>query len=309
MIDWVRRNIFAAMALSLLLLLVFLLTQYFSGSPVSFLALSLAGLTLFCLGLVTLLWNSYFFLLPKRNYWLLVIYIFFSFFILPVPISLRPFALAFLIAAGLSFLFMACQNLSGRSAPFMSALCFAGASLVFPPLCFLFVVLIYCYLRLGKHEWKDFVAFCSGAAIAYGLYMFFLWFTGASLRLFNEQWADTLLSVSFSFLPSRLSLTLLVLVIAFMVLVGFFRFLVRRNREKVAVLRMFESLYLTLFVLVLISALYGAHAAELLPVTAFPLAVLTVYYFTEGNRRRKNILPYVLMALALINYIEICMSL
>lgn len=311
--EFIKRNVFGAASLSLLLLtLLWLAAAYFESAVFRWHEPLLRGLCIMGIaGLMTYMVGR-FSLYKERSHWLMVCYVTLVGVTPFFAITSKAFPSAFLATLALYFLLKFANEQETRSCPFMVAICLTCASLLYYPALVLFVPFFISFLRIAaKLTIKDVAAFLGGVFVPLFFTVFFLWLLGYDLVATWEASYQVFLKASFgvAFFEDSLAALLLCGTLALFVLLALIkRLTTRTDTSKVTVSGFFEFLYMVLLVGVPVLLFYPTEIPSFSLFILMPVAFIITSFFSEMQNKKVRYFCLTLFVLVLGFYYACLLS-
>lgn len=305
MIQFIKRSVWGAVLVSLLIMTVFRVFYHFSQEVALpwYLHLLSAAMILVT-GMLLSYLNDRYDLLPERTQWITVAYVWFVSCCPQTYDNLWAQGAALLIAAATYKLVYSAYVPVTRSGPFMSAFFISCAGLLFFPAFFLYIPLLISFIRMAKVSGKDLLAFAGGMLSPLFLTSALLWFMKHDVALF---WGHRLENFK-QIYPAKtleafsISGTVMVALIALLVMLSLFIRLVRRDTTTtVNVSRFYSSMFWFVLFSCLVMLTYTGFAYGYIPIMMIPVSLLITSLFT-GKRFFGSVLMISLLILASLVY-------
>lgn len=307
MVEFIKRNVFGAASLSLLLLtLLWLVSVYFASADFRWYEPLLRGLCIMGIaGLMTYMVGR-FSLFKERSHWIMVCYVVLVGITPFYSIASKAFPSAFLATLALYFLLKYANVQDARSCSFMIAVCLTCASLLYYPALVLFVPFFISFLRIAaKLTLKDVAAFLGGVLVPLFMAVFFLWLLGYDLKATWVASHQVFSKPSFcaAFFRESLATQLVCGFLALLVLLAFVKKLTARSEtSKLTVSGFYEFLFLALLVGVAVLLFYSIEIPSFFPFILVPVAFIVTSFFNEMQNKKVKLFFLTLFVLVLGYY-------
>lgn len=309
MIDYVKRHLWAAVLLSLIVLAIFWGGHILFWQDTSDYLWYDYLLPPFCVmgvGLVLAFLTSRYALLPERSYWVLVCYVL---LVCSFPNTFeRSFAFpaALLVALSLPALLSSAFIQGTRKGPFLVSFYITYACMVYFPAGYLLIPLIISLMRLAKAATKDVVAFLAGILCPLILAGFYKWVNGADLLEYIQlRWEQIkTFTPGINFLEGNLSQTLVICVLVVIIVIALLYRILSNESTSIVVARFYEVLFMMLLFSGAIMAFYTEHSHTFLPVLCIPMALLVTSFFAQSKGVIPKIFFTLLVATLVLNFVN-----
>ncbi len=204
------------------------------------------------------------------------------------------------IATGLNFLFFSHHRTPGLAELFTAVFCFSVAALCFPPVLLLLLLMPMGVLTLRSFAWRDWLVLLIAAALPFAYCYLYFWLTTHDAQLSLTAFNVLLPSLPQSISVGNTSLVTFLVAIVLIVLIAIVGGFSRQQGSKVKTFHIRAVFLWMMLFLVSGFIFYPAYNFQLMPLLAFPIAVIAANYFAQPKGRKMKIFCWLILLLAII---------